>query len=102
MTNKTNELQTSDPAELPSTTKSPKIAFPKFCGKPLAMALPAKTKKGGAGAGPTRGKKAKIPQTPKRASSARFQTKVLEPKVDGSRPSNLILVDGYDSDTRVE
>ena len=39
MKNKTNELQTSDPAELPSTTKSPKIAFPTFRGKPLAMAL---------------------------------------------------------------
>ena len=39
MINKTNELQTSDPAELQSTTKSPKIAFPTFRGKPLAMAL---------------------------------------------------------------
>ena len=37
--NRTNKLQTSDPAELPSTTKSPKIAFPTFRGKPLAMAL---------------------------------------------------------------
>ena len=39
MKNKTNELQTSDPAELPSTTKNPKIAFPTFRGKPLAMAV---------------------------------------------------------------
>ena len=39
MKNKTNEMQTSDPAELPSTTKSAKIAFPTFRGKPLAMAL---------------------------------------------------------------
>ena len=39
MTNKTNKLQTSDSAKLPSTTKSPKIAFPTFWGKPLAMAL---------------------------------------------------------------
>ena len=39
MKNKTNELQTSDPAELPSTTKSAKIAFPTFRGKPLALAL---------------------------------------------------------------
>ena len=39
MKNKSNELQTSDLAELPSTTKSPKIAFQTFRGKPLAMAL---------------------------------------------------------------
>ena len=39
MKNKTNELQTSDPAELLSTTKSQKIAFPTFRGKPLAMVL---------------------------------------------------------------
>ena len=37
--NKTNELQTSDPAEHSLTTKSPKIAFRTFRGKPLAMAL---------------------------------------------------------------
>ena len=37
--NKTNKLQTSDPAELPSTTKSAKITFQTFRGKPLAMAL---------------------------------------------------------------
>ena len=39
MTNKTINLQTSDPAELPSTTISPKIAFPTFLKRPLAMAL---------------------------------------------------------------
>ena len=40
MKNKTNELQTSAPAEhLTIATKSPKIAFPTFPGKPLAMAL---------------------------------------------------------------
>ena len=39
MKHKTNELQTSDHAELPSTTKSAKIAFLTFGGKPLAMAL---------------------------------------------------------------
>ena len=37
MKNKTNELQTSNSDELPSTTKSPKIAFSKFRGQPLAM-----------------------------------------------------------------
>ena len=39
MKNKTNELQTSDLAEHLLMTKSPKIAFPTFRGKPLAMAL---------------------------------------------------------------
>ena len=64
--------------------------------------IPAKTQKGGADSGPTRGKEAKKPKAPKRASGARFQMKVISLKLDGSRPSNRILLDGYDSDTRVE
>ena len=76
MKNKTNELQTSDPAELSSPTKSAKIAFPTFWGKPLAMALyQQKRNKSGADAGLTRGKEAKKPKAPNRASGARFREK---------------------------
>ena len=103
MKNKTNKLQTSDPAEHLLMTQSAKIAFPTFLEKPLAMALYQQNRQRVARVpGQLEVKTRRSCKPLNRASGTRFQRKVFQLKVDGSRPSNRILLDGYNSDTRLE